>query len=145
MNNCQKLFPTDLPEREWIRFEAEGFTAPVSGMIFTTKRTRSETGIEMGPPINGMPLGAIDTGCIDLEVNGTFGLCTLFNSHVPRRQVNRPFLGISVDGEPRLLTKAHCAQDWVCYWGNGHPETPKPAAGPRSVKSITGAIIRWLT
>ncbi len=56
MNNYQKLFPTDLPEREWLRFEAEGFTAPVSGMIFSTKRTRSSTGIELGPPINGMPL-----------------------------------------------------------------------------------------
>ncbi len=128
MNNYQKLFPTNLPEREWLRFEAEGFTAPVNGMIFTTKRTRSSSGIEMGPPINGMPLGVIDTGCIDLEVDGTFGLCTLFNSHVPRRLINRPFLGISVEGQPRLLTKAHSAQDWICYWES---DTPKLRSLPR--------------
>ena len=48
---------------------------------------------------SGMPIGGIDTGCIDLEKNGTFGFATVFNSHVPRRgPLNLPYLGVSVGG-----------------------------------------------
>ena len=91
----RKLFPTDIPSLKWMEFEAAGFSRPVSGLIH-----RSD-----GAPICGMPLGAIDTGCLDLEGNGTFGFCTIFNSHVPRRgPLNLPFLGISVGSESWVLT-----------------------------------------
>ena len=47
-----------------------------------------------------MPLGGVDTGCIDLETSGLWGYCTIFNSHVPRRgPINLPFLGMSVGGQ----------------------------------------------
>lgn len=84
----QRLFPTELPDRSWVEFESEGYSALVSGVIC---RASSK-------PVCGMPLGGIDTGCVDLEANGTFGYCTVFNSHVPRRgPMNMPFLGISLD------------------------------------------------
>ncbi|HIQ04375.1 MAG TPA: hypothetical protein EYH31_01620, partial [Anaerolineae bacterium] len=90
-----KLFPTDLPSKQWGQFEAHGFEKPVWGLIYRTDQ----------PPTCGMPLGAIDTGCIDLEANGTLGFCTIFNSHVPRRgPLNLPFLGIHVDDRTWVLT-----------------------------------------
>jgi len=91
-----RIFPSGLPYNEWVQFEAEGFTAPVCGVIY-----RGEV-----PPSNGMPLGGIDTGCLDLEANGTFGYCTIFNSHVPRRgPLNLPFLGLRVNGTTMLLAR----------------------------------------
>jgi len=91
-----RIFPSGLPYNEWVQFEAEGFTAPVCGVIY-----RCEF-----PPSNGMPLGGIDTGCLDLEADGTFGYCTIFNSHVPRRgPLNLPFLGLNVNGRTTLLAR----------------------------------------
>jgi uncharacterized protein (DUF608 family) len=51
-----------------------------------------------------MPLGGIDTGCIDLETSGLWGYCTLFNTHVPRRgPLNLPFLGVNLNGQTWVL------------------------------------------
>jgi uncharacterized protein (DUF608 family) len=89
------LFPTDLPEGEWVEFEAQGFAAPVVGVIHR-RAYRA---------LCGMPLGGIDTGCLDLETSGLFGLCSIFNSHTPRRgALNLPFLGLSVGGQTWVLT-----------------------------------------
>ena len=91
-------FPTDLKPLEWLRFPAEGFKGPACGVIHRKKT----------PASNGMPLGAIDTGCVDLETDGTFGYCTLFNSHVPRRgPLNLPFLGLSI---------RHDENEWIETW-----------------------------
>lgn len=93
--NSTLLFPDDLPTREWTTYEAAGYQTPVAGMVFTPEHA----------PTNGMPLGGIDTGCIDLEADGTLGLCTIFNSHVPRRgPLGEPFLGLSVDNRTWILT-----------------------------------------
>src|SRR3990172_3282369 len=82
------LFARDLPTREWIEFNAEGFSAPVTGVIYTSQE----------PPECGMPLGGIDTGCLDLEATGTLGFATIFNSLTPRRgPINLPVLGLSMD------------------------------------------------
>ena len=90
----QTLFPTDLPEREWVEFPAYGYSAPVCGVIHRGSN----------PPVCGVPMGGIDTGCIDLEATVLFGYSTLFNSLIPRRgPLNQPFLGISID-----------SQTWVC-------------------------------
>jgi uncharacterized protein (DUF608 family) len=53
---------------------------------------------------NGMALGGVDTGCIDLETSGLLGYCTIFNTHVPRRgPINLPLLGLSVGGSTWVL------------------------------------------
>ena len=74
-----RLFPTHLPSLQWSEFSAAGFEVPVSGVIH-----RSAC-----PAVCGMPLGGIDTGCIDLETNGTLGYSSLFNSLFPRREPAR--------------------------------------------------------
>ena len=52
-----------------------------------------------------MPLGGIDTGCIDMNGDGMWGYCTIFNSHVPRRgPINVPALGLSLGGTTWILT-----------------------------------------
>lgn len=90
----ERLFPMDLPASQWVEFAAEGFTRPACGVIYRLRE----------PATNGMPLGGIDVGCIDLETSGLFGYCTIFNSHVPRRgPLNLPFLGISVGGKTWVL------------------------------------------
>jgi uncharacterized protein (DUF608 family) len=88
------LFPTNLPDSQWVQFPAAGFSRPVTGVIYRKAQ----------PATNGMPLGGIDTGCIDLETSGLFGYCTIFNSHVPRRgPLNLPFLGLSVGGQTWVM------------------------------------------
>ena len=104
-----KLFPDDLPELEWVEFPAEGFSSPVCGVIHSTAH----------PAVCGMPLGGIDTGYIDIGTDGTFGFCTIFNSHVPRRgPLNLPFLGLSlrkemqVQGQP-VPGSGNWSESWV--------------------------------
>ncbi|NPV54319.1 MAG: hypothetical protein HPY71_12510 [Firmicutes bacterium] len=94
-NDTSSLFPMDLPAQEWVEFFAEGFSRPVSGVIY-----RRDSHV-----VSGMPLGAIDTGCIDLETSGLFGYSTIFNSHIPRGgPINLPFLGMSVGGQTWVFT-----------------------------------------
>ncbi len=119
-----KLFPTDLPERQWLEFSADGFSGPVAGLIHRASH----------PIPCGLPLGGIDTGCLDLEPNGTFGRVSIFNSLTPRRgPMNLPFLGLSVGpetwilstqklqaeigGPPREVRKVKPMAD-IQYWGH---------------------------
>ena len=97
INSAQgQLFQTDLPGNQWLEFKAEGFSEPVSGVIYRLDR----------PTCCGMPLGGIDTGCIDLETNGLWGYSTIFNTIAPRRgPLNLPVLGMSVDGQCWVLCK----------------------------------------
>ncbi len=90
------LLPADLPSREWRQFEAEGYSARVCGVVYRTD----------APPTNGMPVGGVDTGCLDLEADGLLGFCTLFNSHVPRRgPIGLPYLGVATGGQTWVLCK----------------------------------------
>jgi non-lysosomal glucosylceramidase len=94
-DKAKTLFPTNLPEREWSQFGAAGFDAPVSGLIHRGSN----------PPACGVPLGGIDTGCLDIEARGLLGYATIFNSLVPRRgPINTPFLGLSVDRQTWIMT-----------------------------------------
>ena len=70
------LFPTDLPTREWVPFDADGYSTPVSGVLH-----RLAT-----PALDGMALGGIDTGCLDLNTSSLWGYCTIFNTLVERRE-----------------------------------------------------------
>ncbi len=108
----ETLFPTDLPTLDWAEFRADGFSELVSGLVH-----RAET-----PAVCGMPLGGIDTGCIDLETSGLLGYCTIFNSLYPRRSIHHSFLGLAVGGKAMTLTthklpKVDCARD-IHYWGH---------------------------
>jgi len=98
------LFPTALPELEWLEFSAEGFSKPVSGLIHRTAK----------PPCCGLPLGGISTGCLDIEVAGVLGYSSIFNpagfdhqhkAVIPRQLPGyQPFLGLSVGGQTWVLT-----------------------------------------
>jgi uncharacterized protein (DUF608 family) len=90
----KRLFSIDRPDCQWVDLHAQGFDSPVTGVIY-----RKATA-----PTNGMALGGIDTGCIDLETSGLWGYCTIFNTHVPRRgPMNLPFLGVQLDGKVWVL------------------------------------------
>lgn len=90
------LFPTSLPGKEWIHFDAAGFSKAACGVVYRTGDSVT----------NGMALGGIDTGCLDLDPSGLLGYSTIFNSHVPRRgPINEPILGLSVGGKTWVLCK----------------------------------------
>ena len=90
------LFPLDLPSREWRAFAAAGLATPACGTIY-----RSADQV-----FNGMPLGNIDTGCLDLETSGLLGYCSLFNTFAPRRgPLNTPLLGVSAEGRTWVLAQ----------------------------------------
>lgn len=92
---ADSLFPVDVAHRDWIRFRASGFSRPVCGVVYGVKDTVT----------NGMPLGGIDTGCMDLETSGMLGYLTIFNTHIPRRgPLNVPILALSVGGQTWLLS-----------------------------------------
>jgi len=108
-----RLFPSGLPNLKWVEFEARGFSAPVSGVFYPADR----------PATNGMPLGGIDTGCLDFETNGLLGYMSIFNSLAPRRgPMNVPFLGLQV-GEQTYVLAAHGMPgvepaQRIQYWGH---------------------------
>ncbi len=91
-----RLFPSATPSKEWVQFPADGFSAPACGVIYRKDDTVT----------CGMPLGGIDTGCIDLETTGLLGYSTIFGSLVPRLgPVNLPILGMHVGGKTWVLCK----------------------------------------
>ena len=84
-----------LPTRQFLEFPAAGFAGRVCGVIFDGE----------GPVVSGMPIGGVDTGCIDVETSGLLGYRTIFNSHVPRGgPINQPFLGMTLDSNTWVLT-----------------------------------------
>ena len=90
-----RLFPADLPAGQWSDFQASGYSVDVTGVVYRGDKPR---------PINGMPLGGIDTGCIDFETSGTIGWSTIFNHLSPRGgPVNTPMLGVSVDNKTYVM------------------------------------------
>jgi hypothetical protein len=117
----KRLFPSGVSDTDWVQFSAEGFSQPVCGVVH--KRAH--------PAVNGMPLGGIGTGYLDLETNGTFGYCTLFNSGVPLRPLSRSFLALRLASQESIwpgakktwvlttekLLGLKNAQD-ISYWGH---------------------------
>lgn len=104
--SSQTLFPINLPDSQWMDFQAMGFSHPVSGVIYHPDR----------PPCCGLPLGGISTGCVDLDVAGVYGFSTIFSDYtlhgavgslwrgVPRTPpAYAPFLGLSVSGQTWVL------------------------------------------
>ena len=129
------------PTGEWAEFTADGFAAPVTGVVYR--------GGTLHP---GMPLGGIGTGFVCLGTDGTLDyMSTIFNDFLGRRKGARarrawggslehedgcgqfmkreeiprhclPFLGLSVGGKATVLTLqnvpgAETAEE-IRYWGH---------------------------
>lgn len=105
------VFPDTVPAGQWTEFAADGFTAPVSGVVF-----------EGGEPQTGIPLGGIGTGWVDLNTDGLLGRTSIFNSFAPPRTLNLPFLGVAVADASYCLTTATIPGTNTCsrlrYWGH---------------------------
>ena len=111
----KELFPTNLAHGDWMEFPAEGFSAPVIGVIHRREY----------PALCGVPLGGYGTGCLDLDTSGLFGLCSIFNSHVPRRgAMNWPFLGLSVGGKTWVLTTGQQSPEKGDHYAANEPRPP---------------------
>jgi uncharacterized protein (DUF608 family) len=107
----QGLFPIDLPDLKWLEFPAEGYPESVPGVIFRA-----------GQASCGVPLGGIGTGCIDLDTEGTLGRCSIFNSFVPPRVLDTPFVALKADDQfwaltTRAVPGIHSAKQ-IQYWGH---------------------------
>ena len=108
-----ELFPKDIPKKQWARFQAQGFSKPACGIVYHSD--------DVVP--NGMPLGGVATGCMDIDTDGTFGFFNLFNSGVPTRgPIKHGFLGISDGDRCWVLTSIDMtgtdnAED-IRYWGH---------------------------
>ena len=110
-NPC--LFPLGVEGKQWAHFEAQGYTKPVCGVVY-----RRDDDVP-----HGMPLGGVATGCIDIDTDGTFGFCTLFNSGVPTRgPMQFGFLGLSSEGRTWILSSRPLAgiesARQIHYWGH---------------------------
>jgi hypothetical protein len=112
-----RLFPTALPNKQWLSFAAAGVSKPACGVIYRLQDRVT----------NGMALGGVDTGCVDLETSGLLGYRTLFNTHVPRGgPVNLPLLGVSAGGRTWVL----CDPKQVKA-GSGDYQPPDPTGSYR--------------
>lgn len=125
-----KLFATDAPGNGWRQFPAAGYCEPACGVIY-----------RLGDRItDGMPLGGIDTGCIDIESNGTFGIYSIFNTLVPERgeaTLRAPVLALHVGdtswalcGPPAKGIYTEHQATWLpSEFGNNQPAwSPAPDA-----------------
>ncbi len=109
------LFPIGVPRKQWAHFEAQGYSRPVCGVVYR---------LEDDVP-HGMPLGGVATGSLDVDTDGTFGYCTLFNSGVPTRGPLRyGFLGVSSEGRAWILSSRALPglenARQIHYWGHYH-------------------------
>lgn len=107
------LFPIDVPGKLWAHFDALGYSQPVCGVVY---RLQDEVP-------HGMPLGGVATGSIDIDTDGTFGFCTLFNSGVPTRgPMQYGFLGLSSEGRTWILSSRSLPgienAKQIHYWGH---------------------------
>lgn len=109
----ERYFPAGLLHATWQEFPVSGYLQPVTGVVYR--------GIPR--PTCGMPLGGLDTGCLDLETTGMLGYATIFNHLAdPRLLYNQPFAAISVAGKTRLLA------------------TDTKGKRPRPVENVTGVF-----
>ncbi|MGD2157061.1 MAG: GH116 family glycosyl hydrolase [Anaerolineales bacterium] len=121
-------FPPNLPDRQWVKFSAKGFSQPVVGVVYR----------DGGSGQCGLPLGGIGTGYINIDPNGCMGEWTIYNNLVnPARTVknifapnpigiprvvNTPFLGLSIEDQCWLLTLQEIegvnSAHQIHYWGH---------------------------
>jgi uncharacterized protein (DUF608 family) len=96
--------------RQWCEFTASGYDRSVCGVVFGA-----------GDCTRGMPLGGIGTGCVDLNTDGTLGLCSIFNSFAPPRELSAALLELTVAGRTMALTAVDNGPEScldIRYWGH---------------------------
>ena len=119
---AQRLFPAHLLHATWVDFQPAGYHQPITGVIY-----RGEP-----RPTCGMPVGGLDTGCIDIEPNGMLGYCTIFNHLInPRWLVNLPFLGLSTGGKTWVLVSDTQAKEDTPRWSQSIVTFPSTDYTPR--------------
>jgi hypothetical protein len=113
--SVDRLFPTDLPLQKPVEFPAAGFHQHACGVIYNQIRA----------PRQGMALGAIDTGYLSLEVDGTFGFCTAFNSIDPQRgPLALPLLGMSLGDQVWVLSSPRATSGEYVWIPGRNIQTP---------------------
>jgi non-lysosomal glucosylceramidase len=104
------VFPNNVPTRQFARFQAQGFPQPVSGIVY-----------EGGHVGDGLPLGGLGTGYLELASDGTLGKTSIFNHFTPPYPLRSPFLAVSTGGTVRVLaldvSGMSSARD-LRYWGH---------------------------
>ena len=103
---------SDVSNGRWCTFRGLGFEREVVGVVYRS-----------GQASCGLPLGAIGTGHIDLDTNGTLGRCTIFNTVIPPRELGGvPFLGLAIGDDVWALTTKSVARvrnaREIHYWGH---------------------------
>jgi hypothetical protein len=112
-----RLFPKGLPTAKWFQFASQGCRSPVTGIVHRRDFR----------PVCGAPIGAVDTGALDIEAGGTFGYSSIFNDLSPLGgPVNQPFLGLSVGGQTWVLTTGQTK----LYDGGNLPPLPGGVPNP---------------
>ncbi|MCC6492776.1 MAG: hypothetical protein IT424_07130 [Pirellulales bacterium] len=104
------LFDPAAPIRQWTEFQAEGYSAPVSAIVFSDRDELCA----------GMPLGGVGTGCLDVETTGVLGFSSVFfpslmleptpYQTLRNAQLLTPFLGISVGKDVWVLASEKMLQ-----------------------------------
>ena len=118
-----RLFPGNLATGDWVSFPAEGYRAPVTGVIFRDGKVHP-----------GMPLGGLGTGFLSLGTDGTLDYAgTIFNTFNARGvgyqntrdavpSYRYPFLAVAVEGKVSLLSTAPAEgvqkAKVIEYWGH---------------------------
>ena len=120
--------PPHLLHARWRTFEAAGYTRPVTGIVY-----RGEP-----RPTCGMPLGGLDTGCIDVESNGMFGYSTIFNHLVePRALLNLPMLGLACQRRRRRRRRVDIG---FGHSGQAGHATAEPERGDLSADRLRASV-----
>ena len=137
---ADRFFSDDVLHASWQQFAAQGFSKPVTGVVY---RGRPK-------PTCGMPLGGLDTGCLDIETTGMLGYNTIFNHLVnPRLLLNKPFLGLNVGGKTWVLVSEKKVKGYTPVMGEtipwpGFDYTPRYSDVPElGGVEIADAIDYW--
>ena len=102
---CQRLFPTNLPERQWSKSPSDGFSQPAACVIYH----------DGGEQERGMPIGGIGTGYVNLNLDGCLGEWTIYNNLVnPRTAMTMKRKGkrISTGSESKEISRVWWSPPW---------------------------------
>jgi uncharacterized protein (DUF608 family) len=120
-----KLFPPEMEAFEWSQFQAAGYPAPVTGIVYRQLQASwSQFGADSGiRPVSGVPMGGIDTGAIYVEASGAFGYTSIFNHYTPQGgPLNTPIFGLGVGDKVWVLTSRRTKN----YAGDCRPSLGPP-------------------